>query len=159
MGRRVDVTEIRFYHLQRRPLEWALPLLLEKTLERGWRAVVMARSKERVEALNGLLWTYSKDGFLPHGSSGDPYPGQHPVWLTETDENPNGATVLFLTGGAESAKVDQYDLCCELFDGNADDAVTAARVRWKRYLESAHALTYWRQSDNGGWKKKAETSG
>jgi len=153
------VTEIRFYHLQRRPLEWALPLLLEKTLERGWRAVVMARSKERVEALNGLLWTYSKDGFLPHGSSGDPYPGQHPVWLTETDENPNGATVLFLTGGAESAKVDQYDLCCELFDGNADDAVTAARVRWKRYLESAHALTYWWQSDNGSWEKKAETSG
>ncbi|MBT5666079.1 MAG: DNA polymerase III subunit chi, partial [Rhodospirillaceae bacterium] len=72
---------------------------------------------------------------------------------------PNGATVLFLTDGAESANIGKYDLCCELFDGNADDAVAAARERWKRYLESAHALTYWQQGDAGGWEKKAETAG
>ena len=45
------MTEVRFYHLQRKTLEDALPQILEKTLERGWRAVVMAGSEERVEAL------------------------------------------------------------------------------------------------------------
>ena len=45
------MTEIRFYHLQRTALEAALPPMLEKTLERGQRAVVMAGSEERVEAL------------------------------------------------------------------------------------------------------------
>ena len=39
------MTEVRFYHLQRKTLEQALPQLLEKTLERGWRAVVMAGSE------------------------------------------------------------------------------------------------------------------
>ena len=34
------MTEILFYHLQHQPLERVLPTLLEKTLERGWRAVV-----------------------------------------------------------------------------------------------------------------------
>ena len=45
------MTEIRFYHLQRATLETALPPMLEKTLERGQRAVVMAGSEERVEHL------------------------------------------------------------------------------------------------------------
>ena len=152
------MTEIRFYHLQQLTLESALPQLLERTLERGWRAIVMARSQERIEALSGLLWSYSKESFLPHGSVGDPDPRRHPVWLTAADENPNEATVLFLTDGAETENMSKFDLCCELFDGSAPEAVAAARMRWKQYLDTSHHLTYWRQGETGGWEKKAETN-
>ena len=96
------MTEVRFYHLQRERLEQVLPQLLEKTLERGWRAVVMAGSDDRVEALNVLLWNYTREGFLPHGSRKDSHPDRQPIWLTERDENPNGANVLFLVDGANS---------------------------------------------------------
>ena len=65
------MTEVRFYHLQRKTLEDALPQILEKTLERGWRAVVMAGSEERVEALTQHLWSYKEFSFLPHGSARD----------------------------------------------------------------------------------------
>ena len=61
------MTEVRFYHLQRSALEQALTKLLEKTLERGWRAVVMAGSEDRVEALNAVVELFT-GGFLPHGS-------------------------------------------------------------------------------------------
>ena len=152
------MTEIRFYHLLRTPLERALPQLLERTMRRGWRAVVMARSPERVESLNGLLWTYSADGFLPHGAAIDGNAEHQPVWLTDADENPNGATVLFLTDGAVSGNLADYDLCCELFDGNDDEIVAAARDRWRAYLEAGHHLTYWRQSTQGAWEKKAEAN-
>jgi DNA polymerase-3 subunit chi len=43
------MTEVLFYHLQRRPLESALPQLLEKSLERGWRVIVQAATEERIE--------------------------------------------------------------------------------------------------------------
>jgi DNA polymerase-3 subunit chi len=152
------VTEIRFYHLQQLTLESALPQLLERTLARGWRAVVLARSEERIESLNGLLWTYSKESFLPHGSTGDADPTSHPVWLTAVDENPNEATVLFLTDGAGSQTLSKFDLCCEIFDGGAADAVAAARTRWKQYLDESHHLTYWRQGETGGWEKQAEAN-
>ncbi len=148
------MTEIRFYHLLRTPLERALPQLLERAMQRGWRAVVMARSTERVESLNGLLWTYRADGFLPHGSAADGNAEHQPVWLTEADENPNGANVLFLTDGAVSGNVAGYDLCCELFDGNDDGIVAAARDRWRGYLEAGHELTYWLQTEQGAWVKK-----
>ena len=62
------MTEIAFYHLEKSPLEQVLPKLLEKTLEAGKRALVLAGSEERVEALAGLLWTYSQGAWLPHGT-------------------------------------------------------------------------------------------
>ena len=65
------VTEIYFYHLERRTLEEVLPTLLEMSLKRGWRAAVQAASEERVEALNTLLWTYREERFLPHGTARD----------------------------------------------------------------------------------------
>ena len=49
------MTDILFYHLQNQPLERVLPVLLEKSVERGWKVVVEATSPERVEALDALL--------------------------------------------------------------------------------------------------------
>ena len=43
------MTEVWFYHLQRRPLEQVLPNLLERSLEKGWRAVVQGASDERID--------------------------------------------------------------------------------------------------------------
>ena len=40
--------EALFYHLERQPLERVLPTLLERTLARGWTAVVQSGSEERL---------------------------------------------------------------------------------------------------------------
>jgi len=149
------MTEIRFYHLQRTTLEAALPPMLEKTIERGQRAVVIAGSTERVEHLTAHLWTYSERGFLPHGSARDGHADRQPIWLTDADENPNGAQVLFLTDGAASRQVDSVALCVELFDGNDESALQAARQRWQAYKAAGHQLTYWQQTAAGRWEQKA----
>jgi DNA polymerase-3 subunit chi len=149
------VSEIGFYHLVRSPLEKALPKLLEKVLESGARAVVMAGSEERVESLAALLWTYHPNGFLPHGTARDGKPDRQPIWLTERDENPNGATILVLTDGASSEQVDRFARCLEVFDGGDPEAVNRARERWRVYKDAGHNLTYWQQTESGGWEKKA----
>lgn len=151
------MTEVRFYHLQRERLEQVLPQLLEKTLERGWRAVVMAGSDDRVEVLNGLLWNYTREGFLPHGSRKDGHPDRQPIWLTELDENPNGANVLFLIDGANSTRISEFQLCCEVFDGRDDFALVGARNHWRMRKEAGFDLTYWQQTERGNWEKKAES--
>jgi DNA polymerase-3 subunit chi len=129
--------------------------MLEKCLERGWRAVVMAGSPERVEALNQHLWTYKERGFLPHGSARDGEPSFQPIWLTPEAENPNDAEVLFLTDGAAHPRAGDFRLVCELFDGRDPEAVEAARGRWKAYRADGHEVTYWQQTDRGAWEKKA----
>jgi DNA polymerase-3 subunit chi len=148
------MTEIRFYQLQRSSLEEVLPQLLEKTFERGQRAVVMTGSDERAEALTAHLWTYKDRRFLPHGNARDGQAERQPIWLTPEDENPNGAQVLFLTDGATSKHVGAFELCIELFDGNDSDAVAAARKRWTAYKQAGYGLTYYQQTEGGRWEEK-----
>lgn len=146
------MTEIRFYHLRTTALERALPQLLEKILARGDRAVVMAGSPERVAALDTALWTYDDRSFLPHGSKRDGFAEEQPIWLTVVPENPNGAKVLVLADGAV-AEVGGWPMVLEIFDGNSDDAVAAARERWKAHKAAGHELTYWKQDDHGKWER------
>lgn len=148
------MTEIRFYHLSQKSLSQALPELLEKVMERGWRAVVMASSSERVEALTQSLWTYKENSFLPHGNAKDGHAAMQPIWLTDRDENPNKANVLMLTENVSSEQLSSYELVCQLFDESEDGAVDAARARWAEYKGQGHALTYWQQSERG-WEKRA----
>ena len=143
------MTEVRFYHLTSKSLEQVLPELLEKTLERGWRAVVMAGSPERVESLTQHLWTWHPNSFLPHGSARDGNAAEQPIWLTTAAENPNGAAVLFLTDGAVSEDIGGYQRVCELFDGRDDEAVSSARTRWKTYKNAGHTISYWQQAERG----------
>ena len=98
------MTELLFYHLQRQPIERVLPPLLEKALQRDWRVVVQLGAPERVDALDDLLWTYSDDSFLPHGSQRDGDAELQAVWLTTGDDNPNGANVRFLVDGVQRAR-------------------------------------------------------
>lgn len=147
------MAEVNFYHLTRSTLDEVLPELLEKTLARGWRAVVLAGSAERVEALNQQLWTYRGDSFLPHGSAKDGNAEHQPIWLTHVDEQPNAAEVLFLLDGAVTTQLTVFQRVCELFSDVDAEAVTAARGRWKDYQAAGHTLSYWQQGERG-WEKK-----
>jgi DNA polymerase-3 subunit chi len=146
---------VDFYHLQTSNLERALPALLERVVAAGKRAVVMAASDERVEALANHLWTYNPNSWLPHGSSKDGFDADQPVWLTETEENPNGASVLVLTDGMAAQFMGTFERCLDVFDGNVEEAVNQARQRWATAKSAGHELHYWQQNEAGGWSEKA----
>lgn len=148
------MSDIGFYHLTQSPLERALPKLLEKVHASGARAVVLAGSEERVAALDSVLWTYDQASFLPHGTPRDGEAEAQPIWITTQDENPNGATILVLTDGAQSANVAAFERCLEMFDGNDPEALATARDHWRSYTADGHTLTYWQQTERGGWEKK-----
>lgn len=152
------MTEVWFYHLEGTTLDRALPVLLEKTLERGWRAVVQAGSAERVDSLDSLLWTYDDASFLPHGTARDGDPALQPVWLTQDVGNPNGAAIRFMVDGADVEAALEgapapYERVVFLFDGNDEDAVTGARALWKRLKADERNLAYWRQTEDGRWTR------
>ena len=150
------MSEVWFYHLQRRSLEDVLPTLLQKSLERGWRCVVEAGSEERVEALDAHLWTYDDQSFLPHGTVKDGLVAEQPVYLTAGPENPNGAVVRFFVDGAVPRGVELYQRSFLLFDGRDDDAVADARRQWAALKGAGHEISYWQQDDRGRWQNKAQ---
>lgn len=149
------MTEIRFYHLQKETLEDALPKILVKAHSAGHKAVVRLRDSQEVERINKHLWTFRQRSFLPHGSKADGHAEDQPIWLTDGTDRPNDADVLVLTQSSAVDQVEDYKLCCDLFDGNDENAVKDARQRWKNFKEKDFKLTYWQQDDSGKWEEKA----
>lgn len=147
------MTEVLFYHLQRRTLEEVLPGLLEKCLERAWKTVVQTGSVERRDALDAHLWTYRDESFLPHGLTPDP--DTLAVRLTAEPDEPMDATVRFLVDRAAPPDLAPYARAVFVFDGNGPDALIDARTRWKEVKAAGHDATYWVQDETGRWTKKA----
>lgn len=149
------MTEILFYHLENQPLERVIPVLLEKSLQRGWKAVVETSSRERAEALDTALWTWRDDSFLPHGVAGQETDARQPVLITTGHDNPNGANVRFFVDGAVPREVAGYERVVFLFSGHDPDAVAEARLAWRALSTPEHTITYWQQDPAGRWIKKA----
>jgi DNA polymerase III subunit chi len=147
--------EVWFYHLERTSLDQALPELLEKTLARGWRALVRCGGRDRLEHLDGWLWTYRDDSFLPHGRAEGEFSGRQPILLTLEETNVNAAQAAFLLDGAEPPPLDSLERCVILFDGRDEAAVASARSRWREVKATGLVASYWRQSEEGGWRKQA----
>ncbi len=149
------MTELLFYHLERRPLEAVLPQLLEKSLARGWRVVVQSSSEERVEALDAHLWAYRDDSFLPHGTHRESLAGEQPVLLTVHDDNPNRATVRFLIDrAAPPADAQAYERLVVLFDGEDEEALADARELWRMKKAEGFEVTYWQCDESGRWQRR-----
>jgi len=147
--------EVWFYHLERSPLEQVLPELLERTLQRGWKALVRTGQPERIEHLDGWLWSFRDESFLPHGTAEEPMADRQPVLLTTALDNPNEAQALFLIDGAEPGDLSPHERCILIFDGRDDAALGAARARWKTFKDQGLPVSYWKQGAERGWEKQA----
>jgi len=148
------MTEVLFYHLERKPLEDVLPTLLERSVARGWRCVVQVAA-ERAPSLDDLLWTYAEESFLPHGLEADEG-AEQPVVIVSRDSNPNGASVRFLIDGAALPQEPHaYARIVLIFDGRDEAATALARERWRETRSLGLAATYWQQNDEGRWEKRA----
>ena len=155
------MTDVWFYHLERQSLEQVLPVLLERALSRQWRAVVQVTTPERIAALDTLLWTWTDESFLAHGSTRDGDEAMHPIWLTTDADNPNGAAVRIFVDGAPPDVVladpsaAPGERAIVIFDGQDADALALARTQFRTLKTAGHAMSYWRQGADGRWEKQA----
>lgn len=147
--------DVLFYHLQQAPLERVLPDLLQKSLQKGWRAMVEVDPPERIEALDALLWTFSDEGFLPHGVGNGPRAAEQPVLICNDVDNVNGADIRFFVDGGDVTAHQGYQRLVYLFHGHDEAAVARARQQWKAARDAEMDVTYWLQNAAGAWEKRA----
>ena len=150
------MTRFDFYHLQKTPLEQVLPKLCEKAYSTGKRIKILVGNDERVEFLNSLLWTYSEESFLPHGSKKDGFADQQPIFISSSDDNENNAELLILVDGAMPSLdiLKAYERVLNIFDGNDETSLNNSRDYWKMIKSTDGELHYWQQKDNGTFEQK-----
>jgi DNA polymerase-3 subunit chi len=60
-----------------------------------------------------------------------------------------------IDGAPIPADAADYDRIVLLFDGEDEDAATAARAQWTDAKAKGFAATYWQPDERGRWQQKA----
>lgn len=149
------MADIVFYHLTSTSLDQALPKLLEKALQGNFRVLVRVATPTEAERVNGLLWSYNPESFLPHGTAKDGHSDQQPIYITAEEENPNKASLLLTACGLQLESVSMYARVLDIFDGGNEQQVMQARGRWEYYSANNHSMSYIKQNASGGWEKQS----
>jgi DNA polymerase-3 subunit chi len=131
-----------------------LPGLLEKTLEKGWRALVKL-PEARLAEMDGFLWTFRDDAFLPHGRDDEPQSELQPILLSSTSSSAKGFDAVFLIDGEGVEDMEGVSRAMVMINGRSQDDVQRERGRWKALKDAGANLAYYQQDERGRWEKKA----
>ncbi len=143
-----------FYHLEGSTIENVLPELLEKTLAKGWRALVKL-PQDRLAEMDDLLWTFRDDSFLPHGRDDEPMADWQPILLSSNADKAVGFDAVFLLGGAKVSDMSGVERAMVMINGRSESDVKKERGRWKQLKDAGAELAYYQQNVRGSWEKKA----
>lgn len=139
---------VDFYHLARSSLERVLPSICEKVLAGGERLLIVA-GPELLAQLDGLLWTYEAEAFLPHGRSDGAAPQAQPLLLSAEVEAVNGATNIALADGEWRDQALAFARTFYFFD---DAHLDDARAAWRALKAKPEVEPrYWKQDERGKW--------
>jgi DNA polymerase-3 subunit chi len=135
-------------------LDDILPDLIERSLQRCGCLTIQFVTEKRCDAIDTLLWTFSEDSFLAHGTSWDDWPDEQNVLLTTSFHNLNASRERFCLEGAHCPDPDSYERFFIFFDGQIVDQLIRARKEWKNLKNKGYLMTYWQQTLDRRWEKK-----
>lgn len=146
---------IDFYHLEKFPLEKALPAILQKAYETQANVLIKTDLAEQADELNILLWTYDPNSFLPHGCEKDGFAEKQPIFITHKDGvNPNHASLCVLVHNVPVPFDEGFERILYFFNGLNQESLDKAREQWKKVAQTDAQRFYWKQDESGKWENK-----
>ena len=146
---------VDFYHLEKIPLQKALPAILQKAYEADTRVLIKTDLAEQADELNTLLWTFEADSFLPHGVEKDGFADKQPIFITHKDHlNPNQARLCICLNNVPIPFTEDFERVLYFFNGLNQASLDAAREQWRKVSELNIERFYWKQNESGKWENK-----
>lgn len=145
------VAQVDFYHLTHSPIERVLPRIAERVLQGGGRLLIVTGDDALAARLDGHLWNYRPESFLPHGCAGTPGEAEQPILISATCDAINGARNIALADGIWRDEAVDFDRAFLLF---SDDKIIEARATWRAHHPDLD-LRYWKQDEAGKWTREA----
>lgn len=150
------MTQIVFYSTAPLQVEKTLFALLEKSLEKGNKSLLLFRDKEKCLSINEQLWTYKQNSFLPHISEDDQIYDDIdiPVYLSTKNENPFKAELLFSIDGYLPDNIQHFERVIIIIDVNDE----ILNEKYKNYYldinKNFEDIVFYKSDDNGKWIEK-----
>ena len=150
------MTQIIFYSTAPLQVEKTLFALLEKSIEKGNKSLLLFKDKEKCSLINEQLWTYKQNSFLPHISEDDEIYDDIdvPVYLSTKNENPFKAELLFSIDGFLPDNIDHFERVIIIIDINDE----LLNEKYKNYYldinKNFEDIVFYKSDDNGKWIEK-----
>ena len=150
------MTQIIFYCTAPLQVEKTLFTLLEKSLEKGNKSLLLFRDKEKCLSINEQLWTYKQNSFLPHLSEDDEIYDDIdiPVYLSTKNENPFKAELLFSIDGFLPDNIDHFERIIIIIDINDELLHEIYKNYYLDINENFEDIVFYKSDDNGKWIEK-----
>lgn len=135
--------QVDFYQLSRDPVDKVLPAIANRILSTGDRLLVVAQTREQLDAISQGLWSVAPDSFLANGRAGEGREAVQPILLTDNCAALNGARHIALADGQWREEALDFDRAFYFFDA---ETIDGARQSW-RDLSRREGVTprFWRQ--------------
>ena len=150
------MTQIIFYSTAPLQVEKTLFALLEKSLEKGNKSLLLFKDKEKCLSINEQLWTYKQNSFLPHISEDDKIYDDIdvPVYLSTKNENPFKAELLFSIDGFLPDNIDHFERVIIIIDINDELLHEIYKNYYLDINENFEDIVFYKSDDNGKWIEK-----
>jgi DNA polymerase-3 subunit chi len=148
------MTEVWFYHLTYSHLKDVLPELMEKTLEKGWKAYVHMDENRSFKDLSDALWSHKNDSFIAHDIEGNVNDNRQPILFGAKGLNVNDAQIYMSISPVQWLDLKAYLRALFIFDDNDQSHVLWARRAWKILKNEGHEMAFWKQMESGKWQKQ-----
>lgn len=143
--------DIKFYEISQTSSEKVIPPLLYKIYEQLTDNILLLLSnKEEIAIYDKLLWVFSSNKFLPHGTKKDSKDHYQRILLTEIEENLNDAKIILTNKLADPQFLNKFSKQIFIFNKQDNskylDYYTAVKI-------AANSVDYWQQDAIGKWFK------
>ena len=141
---------VRFYELSHTPIEKVLPQLLYKAYDKLEKStLLLLENQDQITLYNKLLWTFSSNKFLPHGTKDDSETHYTPLLLTTDEDNLNNAETLVSTKIPANANFsDDFKQQIYVFSQNDNKSFLD---NYHQLKENNIATSYYQQDAQGKW--------
>ncbi len=133
---------VEFHELRGPRWETALCHLVEQLHGQGERLYLWAESEAKARELDGLLWTFRDEAFVPHALwQGEPRLDD-PVAVGWKGGNPNAATRVVLVRDASPEDVREFPEIVDLAPVGVPALRDAARRRFRAFREAGYSVAF-----------------
>ena len=143
--------DIKFYEVSQTSTEKVIPPLLYKIYEQlKDNIILLLQNDEEITIYDKLLWVFSSNKFLPHGTKKDSKDHYKRIFLTATEENLNNAKIIITNKLANQEFLQKFSK--QIFVFNKQN--NSEYINYYKQLKAqANSTDYWQQDAAGKWFK------
>lgn len=144
-----------FYQISKSPIDKVLPSLLFKIYSTLKRPMLLIVESEDVKKYDELLWSFSTNKFLPHGTEADAKDYYKYLLITDKKQNINKADILMSMHEIPDEFAQEFKKVIYIFDQTHPN-ISRFKAKYSKEKEMKPKKTlYWFQDEKGKWQSES----